>query len=194
MQLKGTYYPQLLLKHLVNILDGCQTIEKFIPPNFISNILNKLFHMPFSFLVTGFIYRRLSIRLVYHYLFLYIGNNSLYKIYISNSNDSLTRYILTIIFLAHLNTTCSIGALMVVMCPSSVMRHASSTISLNIFSQTAGPIWTKLGRNVPWEFLFKICSHNLILSKTVVALATKLNFLSNLLNIFSSGTVGPIMK
>ena len=29
------------------------------------------------------------------------------------------------------------------------VHHASSTISLNISSQTAGPIWTKLGRNVP---------------------------------------------
>ena len=32
----------------------------------------------------------------------------------------------------------------------SVVRRVSSTISLNIFSsQTAGPIWTKLGRNIP---------------------------------------------
>ena len=49
----------------------------------------------------------------------------------------------------------------------SVIRCASSTISLNIFSsQTAGPIWTKLGRNVPSEVLFKNCSQNLIPSKT----------------------------
>ena len=27
-----------------------------------------------------------------------------------------------------------------------------------IFSQTAGPIWTNLGRSVPWEVLFKKCS------------------------------------
>ena len=59
-------------------------------------------------------------------------------------------------FLAHLSTTCSMGAFRVVMCPSS-------TISLNIFSsQTARPIWTKLGRYVPWEVLFKNCSQNLI--------------------------------
>ena len=59
-------------------------------------------------------------------------------------------------FLAHLSTTCSRGAVKVVLCPMSfvrrpscVVRRASSTISLNIFSfQTAGPIWTKLGRNV----------------------------------------------
>ena len=61
----------------------------------------------------------------------------------------------------------------------------SSTISFNIFSsQTAGPIWTKLGRNVPWEVLFKKYSQNLIPSKTLVAMATKLNFLSNSLKIF----------
>ena len=98
-------------------------------------------------------------------------------------------------FLAHLSTMCSKWAFRVVRCPSSVVRRASSTISLNIFSsQTAGPIWTKLGRNVPWEVLFKICSQNLIPSKTLVAMATKLNFLSNSLKIFSSGTAGPILK
>ena len=36
------------------------------------------------------------------------------------------------------------------------VRCASSTISFNIlFSQTADPIWTKLGRNVPSEVPFK---------------------------------------
>ena len=91
------------------------------------------------------------------------------------------------VFLAHLSTTCSRGAFSVVMCPSS-------TISLNIFSsQTAGPIWTKLGRNVPWEVLFKSCSQNLIPSKTLVAMATKLNFLSNSSKIFSE-TAGLILK
>ena len=38
------------------------------------------------------------------------------------------------------------------------------------------------------------CSQNLIPSKTLVAMATKLNFLSNSLKIFSSRTVGPILK
>ena len=96
-------------------------------------------------------------------------------------------------FLAHLSTTCSRGAFRVVRC-SSVCR-ASSTISLNIFSfQTAGPIWTKRGRNVPWEVLFKKYSQNLIPSKTLVAMATKLNFLSNSLKIFFSETTGPILK
>ena len=70
----------------------------------------------------------------------------------------------------------------------------SSASSLNIFSsQTAGPIWMKLGRNVPWEVLFKNCSQNMIPSKTLVAMATKLNFLSNSLKI-SSETAGLILK
>ena len=71
----------------------------------------------------------------------------------------------------------------------------SSTISLNIFSsQTAEPVWTKLGRNVPWEVHCKNCSHNLIPSKTLVAMVTKWNFLSNSLTILSSGTADPILK
>ena len=46
-----------------------------------------------------------------------------------------------VFFLAHLSTTCSRGAFRVVLCLSSVVRLASSKISLNIFSsQTAGPI------------------------------------------------------
>ena len=48
----------------------------------------------------------------------------------------------------------------------SVVRRDLSTISLNIFSQTAGPIRTKRGRSVPWEVLFKNWSQNLIPSKT----------------------------
>ena len=88
------------------------------------------------------------------------------------------------LFLAHLRTTCSRGAFRVVRCPSS-------TISLNIFSQTAGPIWTKLGRNGPWEVLFKTCSQNLIPSKTLVAIATKLNFLSDSLK---SSPLEPLVR
>ena len=99
------------------------------------------------------------------------------------------------IFLAHLSRTCSRGAFRVVMCLSSIVCRASSTISLNIFSsQTAGPIWTKLGRNVLWEVLFKKWSQKLIPSKTLVAMATKWNFLSNSLKIFYSGTTGSILK
>ena len=41
----------------------------------------------------------------------------------------------------------------------------------------AGPIWTKLGKNVPWEVLFKNCSKNLIPSKTLVAMVSKWIFL-----------------
>ena len=96
----------------------------------------------------------------------------------------------TFSFLAHLSTTCSRGAFRVTGCPSCVINN-----SLNInSSQTAGPIWTKLGRNVPWEVLFKNCSQNLIPSKTLVAMATKWNFLANSLKIFSSETARRILK
>ena len=82
---------------------------------------------------------------------------------------------------------CPRGAFRVVQCPPSVVRHASPTIALNISSQTAGPVWTKLGRNFPWDILYKNCSHNLISSKTMVAMATKWNFLSNSVKFFSLG-------
>ena len=93
-------------------------------------------------------------------------------------------------FLAHLSTTWG-GR--VVQCLSSVMHHtlcvlrcASYTISLNIFSpQTAGPIWTKLGQNVSLEVFFKNHSQNLIPSKTLVARAKKwIFFLAIFLKIF----------
>ena len=67
-------------------------------------------------------------------------------------------------FLAHLSTTCSRGAFRITWYPSSVVCRASSTISLNISSQTTRPIWTKLGKNVPWVTLFKNCSRNFDLS------------------------------
>ena len=92
-------------------------------------------------------------------------------------------------FLAHLGTTCSKGVFRVVMCLSCVVNNSSNILS----SQTAGPIWTKLVRNVPWEVLLKNCSQNLIPSKTLVAMATKLNFLSNSLKKISK-TAGPILK
>ena len=93
-------------------------------------------------------------------------------------------------FLAHLSTTCSRGAFRVTGCPSCVVNNS---LNINNFL-TAEPIWTKLGRNVPWEVLFKNCSQNLILSKTLVAMATKWNFLANSLKIFSSETAGRIFK
>ena len=59
---------------------------------------------------------------------------------------------------------------------------------------TAGPIFTKLGRNVPLEVFFKDCSQNMIPSKTLVAMATKRNSVSNSLKIFFSGTAGQTLK
>ena len=57
--------------------------------------------------------------------------------------------------------------------PLSVVSHLSPIFS----SQTAGPICTKLCRNVLSEVLFKNCSKNLISSKTLVAMAMKLHFI-----------------
>ena len=76
----------------------------------------------------------------------------------------------------------------------SVIRRASSTIS---FKHLLLPnSWANLDQT--WQecslgSLFKNCSQNLIASKTLVAMATKLNFLSNSLKIFSK-TADPILK
>ena len=94
------------------------------------------------------------------------------------------RFLLTL-----LSTMCKRGAFRVTLCLSSVVCN-----SLNISSSyTTGPIWTKLDWNVPWEVLFESSFQNLIPSKTLVAMATKWNFLSNSLKI-SSGTAGQILK
>ena len=37
----------------------------------------------------------------------------------------------------------------------NILEKGGNTDDQN-FLQTAGPIWTKLGRNVPWEVLFQI--------------------------------------
>ena len=95
-------------------------------------------------------------------------------------------------FLAHLSTTCSRGAFRVTGCPSSVMRRQQFFKHQLLLNRWAN--WTKHGRNVPWEVLFKNCTQNLIPSKTLVAMATKWNFLSNSLKIFSSETAGWIVK
>ena len=87
---------------------------------------------------------------------------------------------------------CSRGAFRVTGCPSSVVRRQQ--FFKHQLLLTAGLIWTKLGRNVPWEVLFKNCSQNLIPSKTLVAMATKWNFLANSLKIFSSETASWILK
>ena len=92
-------------------------------------------------------------------------------------------------FLAHLSTTCSRGAFRVVICSTCIVNNFFKHLP-----QTAGPVWTKLCKNVPWEILFKSCSQNLIPSKILVAMATKLNFLSNSLKIFYSESPGPILK
>ena len=112
---------------------------------------------------------------------------------VKQRDGSVVRRQRLITFVAHLSTTCSRGAFRVVMCPSCVVHRASSTISLNIFSsQTAGPIWTKVGRNVPSEVLFKNCSQNLIPSKTLVPWQQNGIFLSNSLK--NSSPLKPLVR
>ena len=91
------------------------------------------------------------------------------------------------LLLAHLSM-CSRGAFRVVMC-------RSSTVSLNIFSsQTAGPIWTKLGRNVPLEVLFKNLFTKYDSLKNSGCHGNKMEFLKQSLKIFSYGTASQILK
>ena len=61
------------------------------------------------------------------------------------------------------------------------------------FKKTSQKLFTGLIPNFIVVFL-KNCSQNLIPSKTLVATATKWNFLSNSLKILVSGTAGPILK
>ena len=83
----------------------------------------------------------------------------------------------TTVFLAHLSTTCSRGAFRVVMCLSCVVN--------NFFKHLLLPnCWANLDQT--WQEcslggLFKNCSQNLIPSKTLVAMATKLNFFKQFL-------------
>ena len=63
------------------------------------------------------------------------------------------------------------------------------TFSLNIFSETTCRILMKFHGNVPAMVLFRIFLKNLIPSKTVVAMATKLKKILKTLKIFLSGTV-----
>ena len=62
-------------------------------------------------------------------------------------------------------------AYVMVRCPSWVRPL---TFSLNIFSETSDRILMKFHRNVPAIVLFRISRKNLIQSKTLVAMATKL--------------------
>ena len=87
-------------------------------------------------------------------------------------------------FLAHLSTTCSRGAFTVAMGLLSVVS--------NFFKHLPNR-WANLEGMFHGRSSSK-CSQNVIPSKTLIAMATKLNFLSNSLKIFSSGTAGQILK
>ena len=156
----------------------CKCIFSNVAMNIYFTLCDKYTHL----LISAFKARKQELRVPYREFRVHIHQLFSRALFFSN-------------FLAHLSIEGSRGAFRMVMCSSSVLRRASSPISLNIFSsQNAGPIWTKLGRNVPWEVLFKNYSQYLIPSKTLVAMATKWNFLSNSLKIFSSGTAGRIVK
>ena len=99
-------------------------------------------------------------------------------------------------FLAHLSTTCSRGTFRIILCPSSVVRRPC--VVNNFFKhQLLLNRWANL--NQTWQEcslggFCKIRSQNLIPFKTPVAMVTKRNFSRNSLNLFSSGTAGPIFK
>ena len=63
------------------------------------------------------------------------------------------------------------------------------TCILNIFSETTYPILKKFHRNVPTLVLFRLLLKNLIPSKTLVAMATKLKNFSKSMKIFLSETI-----
>ena len=67
--------------------------------------------------------------------------------------------------------------------------HLCVNFFLNILSETTNPILMKLHRNVPAMVLFRISRKNLIPSKTLVAMATKLKKTLISLKIFLSETI-----
>ena len=88
------------------------------------------------------------------------------------------------------------GAFRVVICPLSVICRASCVVN-NFFKHLLLNRWANLDQTWqecslrgPLQKLFTEFDS----IKTLVAMATKLNFLSNSLKIFSSGTIGPILN
>ena len=74
---------------------------------------------------------------------------------------------------------------------SKLKSSADHGINVTINLKFVCEGWKTLWEN---EVLFKNCSQNLIPSKTLVAMATKWNFLANSLKIFSSETASRILK
>ena len=74
----------------------------------------------------------------------------------------------------------------------SVLHRPLSSILLNISDEiTARLIWTKLGRNVPWEILIKNLKE--FDSKSLAAHGNQMDFLCNSVKVASPGTVGQIL-
>ena len=88
---------------------------------------------------------------------------------------SMLRSNIKVLFLAHLSTTCSRGAFRVVMCPSCIVNNFFKHLLLPNHWANLDQTWQECSLGGPLQN----CSQNLIPSKTLVAMATKLNFLSN---------------
>ena len=70
--------------------------------------------------------------------------------------------------LAHLSTTCSGGALRVVLCPPCVFSHSFKNLLPKHWANL-DQTWQECFFGCPF---FKNCSQNLILSKTLLAMGT----------------------
>ena len=70
------------------------------------------------------------------------------------------------LFLAHLSTTCSGWAIMIALCPASIVRRATCVMRLpqftsnDISSVTTGRISTKVDRIVTLEVFYQTCSNS----------------------------------
>ena len=123
---------------------------------------------------------------------------------VSQTHLVINYFIIDHNFLAHLSTMCSRGAFRVVMCPSCVIRRASSVVRCvssvvnNFFKHLLLPNrWANLDQT--WqEYCIGGRLQKLFTEfdsiKNSGCHGKKLNFLSNSFKMFSSGTIGPILK
>jgi len=101
-------------------------------------------------------------------------------------NPQLEIKYIFVYFLAHLSTKCSGWAIVIGLCPSSVVvRRASCVVRrpscvvrklfyLNIFSsETAHWILTKLHRNDPWVVPYQSCSNKISIYLSILSETTR---------------------
>ena len=93
-------------------------------------------------------------------------------------------------FLAHLSTTCSRGAFRVVMCPSCVVNNFFKHLLLPNRWANLDETWQECFLGGPLQNLFTEFDS----IKNSGCHGNKMEFLSNSLKIFSSGTTGAISK